>query len=51
MTGYAVYQIPNVREALVTAARRGVHINVIVETPDRLEGQSEYSTLKALGAW
>ena len=28
---------------------RGVQINVIVETPDKLEGQNEYSTLRALG--
>src|SRR5207249_11473772 len=35
--------------ALVRAAHRGVRINVIVETPDRLEGQNAYSTLKALG--
>ena len=35
--------------ALVRAARRGVQINVIVETPDKLEGENEYSTLRALG--
>jgi phosphatidylserine/phosphatidylglycerophosphate/cardiolipin synthase-like enzyme len=26
-----------------------VQINVIVETPDKLEGENEYSTLRALG--
>ncbi len=38
------------REALVRAARRGVQINVVVETPNRIEGQGEYDTLQALGA-
>jgi phosphatidylserine/phosphatidylglycerophosphate/cardiolipin synthase-like enzyme len=49
LVSYAVYRIPNVCEALVRAARRGVQINVIVETPDKLEGENEYSTLRALG--
>src|SRR5262249_55694650 len=45
----AVYRIPHVCGALVRAARRGVKISVIVETPDKLEGENEYSTLRALG--
>jgi phosphatidylserine/phosphatidylglycerophosphate/cardiolipin synthase-like enzyme len=49
LVSYAVYRIPNICEALVRAARRGVKINVIVETPDKLEGENEYSTLRALG--
>lgn len=49
LVSYAAYQIPNVREALVRAARRGVHIQIVIETPDRLEGQNEYSTIKAIG--
>ena len=49
LVSYAVYRIPNICEALVRAARRGVQINVIVETPDKLEGQTEYNTLRALG--
>jgi phosphatidylserine/phosphatidylglycerophosphate/cardiolipin synthase-like enzyme len=49
LVSYAVYKVPNVCEALIRAARRGVKINVILETPDRLEGQNEYSTLQALG--
>lgn len=49
LVSYAVYCIPNVCEALVAAARRGVQINVIVETPDKLEGENEYNTLRALG--
>jgi phosphatidylserine/phosphatidylglycerophosphate/cardiolipin synthase-like enzyme len=49
LVSYAVYRIPHVCEALVRAARRGVRINVIVETPDKLEGENEYNTLRALG--
>jgi len=49
LVSYAVYAIPRIREALVKAAARGVQINVILETPDRLNGQKEYSTLRAMG--
>jgi phosphatidylserine/phosphatidylglycerophosphate/cardiolipin synthase-like enzyme len=49
LVSYAVYRIPNIRELLVQAAHRGVRISIIVETPDKLEGQNEYSTLRALG--
>jgi phosphatidylserine/phosphatidylglycerophosphate/cardiolipin synthase-like enzyme len=49
VVSYAVYRIPRICEALVRAAHRGVRINVIIETPDRIEGQTEYSTIQALG--
>ena len=49
LVSYAVYSIPNIREALVRAARRNVRTTIIVETPDRIAGQQEYSTLQALG--
>lgn len=49
LVSYAVYSVPNICEALIRAAHRGVRITVIVETPDRIAGQSEYSTLQALG--
>jgi cardiolipin synthase A/B len=49
LVSYAVYSIPNIQEAVVRAARRGVKITVVVETPDRLEGHGTYSTLQALG--
>lgn len=49
LVSYAVYRIPHVCEALVRAARRGVRIGVIVETPDKPEGENEYNTLRALG--
>ena len=34
---------------MVQAANRGVAINIVVESPDRIEGQNAYSTLAALG--
>ena len=46
---YAVYRIPHVRDALVRAARRGVRIEIIVETPDKCRASSEYDTIRALG--
>jgi phosphatidylserine/phosphatidylglycerophosphate/cardiolipin synthase-like enzyme len=49
LVSYAVYSIPNIQDAVVRAARRGVQITVVVETPDKLDVQNEYSTLKALG--
>ena len=39
----------NIGKALVRAANRGVRLTVIVETPDKIEGEGEYSTIKALG--
>ena len=49
VVSYAVYRIPRIREALVAAASRGVVIRLIVETPNRIEGQGEYNCLLALG--
>ena len=49
VVSYAVYRIPRIREALVAAADRGVGIRLIVETPNRIEGQGEYDCLLALG--
>ena len=49
VVSYAVYRIPRIREALVAAAGRGVSIRLIVETPNRVEGQGEYDCLLALG--
>jgi phosphatidylserine/phosphatidylglycerophosphate/cardiolipin synthase-like enzyme len=50
LVSYAVYAIPRIRVALVRAARRGVRITVVIETPDLVDGLTEYSTLRALGA-
>ncbi len=49
IVSYAVYNIPRICDALLRAADRGVSITIIIETPDRIEGQHAYSTLKALG--
>jgi len=49
LVSYAVYRIPRICDALVRAAHRGVQINVVVETPNKIEGQAEYDTLQALG--
>jgi phosphatidylserine/phosphatidylglycerophosphate/cardiolipin synthase-like enzyme len=49
VVSYAVYRIPRIRDALVAAASRGVGIRLIVETPNRIEGQGEYDCLLALG--
>jgi phosphatidylserine/phosphatidylglycerophosphate/cardiolipin synthase-like enzyme len=49
LVSYAVYSIPNIQDAVVRAAKRGVQITVVVETPNKLDVQNEYSTLQALG--
>lgn len=49
VVSYAVYNIPRICDALLRAAARGVAIKVVVESPDRLEGENTYSTLAALG--
>jgi phosphatidylserine/phosphatidylglycerophosphate/cardiolipin synthase-like enzyme len=49
VVSYAVYNIPHICDALLRAAARGLAIRVVVESPDRLEGQNTYSTLAALG--
>ncbi len=49
IVSYAVYRIPRIREALIAAAERGVEIRLIVETPNRIEGQGEYDCVVALG--
>jgi phosphatidylserine/phosphatidylglycerophosphate/cardiolipin synthase-like enzyme len=49
VVSYAVYRIPRIREALIAAACRGVCIRLIVETPNRIEGQGAYDCLLALG--
>jgi phosphatidylserine/phosphatidylglycerophosphate/cardiolipin synthase-like enzyme len=49
LVSFAVYRIPNVAASLVRAAKRGVRLTVIVETPDRVTTSNEYDTLRALG--
>ncbi len=50
LVSFAVYKIPNVAKSLIKAAQRGVLLTVIVETPDKLGGESEYNTIRALGS-
>ena len=49
VVSYAVYNIPQIRDALIRAADRGVTIKVVIESPDQVEGKKAYSTLAALG--
>jgi phosphatidylserine/phosphatidylglycerophosphate/cardiolipin synthase-like enzyme len=49
LVSYAVFAIPNIQDAVVRAAKRGVKITVVVETPEKLDVENEYSTLRALG--
>ena len=48
VVSYAVFHIPRILDALVRAADRGVSTKVIIESPDRIAGQSAYNTLAAL---
>jgi phosphatidylserine/phosphatidylglycerophosphate/cardiolipin synthase-like enzyme len=37
------------KHSSLAAAQRGIKIDIIVETPHRVEGQGQYDTLRALG--
>src|SRR5271157_1526736 len=50
VVSYSVFHIPRILDALVRAADRGVSTKVIIESPNRIAGQSAYSTLAALGS-
>ena len=49
LVSYAIYNIPHVRQALVSAAGKGVRIRMIVDTPDRNASEEEYNNLIAVG--
>lgn len=49
IVSFAVYKIPNIADALVRASKRGVPITIIVETPDKIDTENEYNTIRALG--
>lgn len=49
VVSYAVYKIPFICDALIRAAGRGVSNTIIVETPDRIEGERAFDTLAAFG--
>ncbi len=49
VVAFALYKVPYVRDALVTAARRGVALRVIVESPEASEGKVTFDGLRSLG--
>ncbi len=49
VVSFAVYKIPEIRQALLKAARRGVSLKICLEAPDPSEGKITYDALQALG--
>jgi phosphatidylserine/phosphatidylglycerophosphate/cardiolipin synthase-like enzyme len=49
IVSFAVYKAKSIMDALEKAAKRGVEINIIVESPDASEGKITYNTITALG--
>lgn len=47
MVTFAVYKIPILSDAMLTAARRGVEISLIFESPDA--GKITFATIRAVG--
>jgi phosphatidylserine/phosphatidylglycerophosphate/cardiolipin synthase-like enzyme len=50
IVAYSVFSIPQVQLALLGAAKRGVHIDFLLETPHLVEGESAFDTLKEVGS-
>jgi len=50
IASYAVYRVPNVGEALLQAAARGVDVVLVLEAPDKHANPNAYDTLTALGS-
>jgi phosphatidylserine/phosphatidylglycerophosphate/cardiolipin synthase-like enzyme len=46
---FAAYKVPILRDALLAAARRGVSITLIFESPDASDGKTAFAGLDALG--
>jgi phosphatidylserine/phosphatidylglycerophosphate/cardiolipin synthase-like enzyme len=46
---FAVYDIPDIRQALIAAAERGVRLHLIIESPQESAGKVAYDGLRALG--
>lgn len=46
---FAVYDIPDIRQALIAAAERGVRLHLIIESPQASAGKVAYDGLRALG--
>jgi phosphatidylserine/phosphatidylglycerophosphate/cardiolipin synthase-like enzyme len=49
VVSFAVYKARNIMSALEQAAKRGVEINIIVESPEISEGKIAYDTIARLG--
>jgi phosphatidylserine/phosphatidylglycerophosphate/cardiolipin synthase-like enzyme len=50
LVSYAVYRIPNIAKSLVDAAKRGVVITIVLETPNlKSDDENEFSNLEAMG--
>lgn len=49
IVSFAVYRAKSILTALEKAAKRGVEINIIIESPDASEGKIAHDTIKGLG--
>jgi len=49
IVSFAVYKAISILTALEKAAKRGVKINIIIESPDASEGKIAHDTIKGLG--
>jgi phosphatidylserine/phosphatidylglycerophosphate/cardiolipin synthase-like enzyme len=49
LVSYAVYKVRRIGDALVRAADRGVDLRIVIEAPDRAEGQGVQAALRSLG--
>jgi phosphatidylserine/phosphatidylglycerophosphate/cardiolipin synthase-like enzyme len=50
VVSFAVYKVRNIVDALIAAARRGVAISIVLESPDESEGKLTYDAMQAMGA-
>ncbi len=46
---FAAYKVPAVKEAMLAAARRGVQVTLIFESPETSAGKTAFAGLEALG--
>lgn len=50
IVSFAVYEIPEIRAALLRAAERGVQISLVIESPRESNGRLAYDNLLAFGS-
>lgn len=50
IVAFAVYDIPEIGQALLRAAERGVHLRLVIESPRESSGRLAYDGLAAFGA-